>query len=43
MLPFCTYSFEYYLRVLEQNEMKQSAKPKIGARIDDGFDVIALA
>lgn len=33
-LPFCAHSFEHYLRVLEKDEMKQRAKPKLGARTE---------
>lgn len=34
MLPFCTHSSDYYLRVLEQNKVKQHAKPKTRAMIE---------
>lgn len=31
-----------HLRVLKQNELKQCARPKIGANTENGFDVMDL-
>lgn len=41
-LHFCPCSSKPCLRAFKQNEMKQRAKPQIGARTEIDFDVVDL-